>query len=362
MADLPRTADRFVPVPLPAGPEIVSVAGWSEQDLWLLNRANDVYRYDGRAARLVHPALCLTERPREFPNPFVEPMCRIAPLRDGVLAIGAQGGSNEIWAVRARLGPGERTDCVSEPIEPRVLAQSPTTAWLVATTQFCQVRWIQVLAGPRVPSPALQQACGGSEQRSTPITHLWMSLPQDVWAAGPRVWHYQGIGWQDRGAAPFEVIDLWANGRGSAWLLGKLGSEPPKPPVYGPSMLEEIEHDHPVGEAPEAAVARFDGARWRPVPVPEGFSAARVHGTAPDDVWFVGGPRAYQLDGRSLRQAAMPLDGVWDIHAVGDELWVVGYVQEPWRRAAPSDRQVVNEGDRRGAAVRLSRAAKEGGA
>jgi hypothetical protein len=112
--------------------------------------------------------------------------------------------------------------------------------------------------------------------------------PADVWSVGSgrTAWHWNGRGWAAT-ALPFEARLVTDPTGTDVWAVGtdrKTGAEPP-----------------PHEDAPDArqpATARWDGTRWRRVPIPTALTlnggydfSSRITSTtvvAPGEVWATG--------------------------------------------------------------------------
>jgi len=155
----------------------------------------------------------------------------------------------------------------------------------------------------------------GSELDSA-LIGVWGSSEHDVWAvggdtgSGPLVVHWDGTSMQ---RVPTGTTgDLW-------WVFGFEGG-----PVF-------------VGGA-GGVIARYDGSAFTPMPTPGTATVFGLWGTAPDDMWAVGGTEggadgafAWHLDANGWAEApGFPADladhsALWKVWgSASDDAWLVG--------------------------------------
>ena len=186
------------------------------------------------------------------------------------------------------------------------------------------------------------------------VRTLWGSTPDDVWAGSDRgrLFHWDGARWVAMGAPkPFKVMGIsgldaddvfavavgtWSphgstpallHYDGSAWsLVSDEGSAGTFADLWVVSATEIWAAVTRVGQPPLSwcEVHRWDGSTWSVV---DGDSHCTLGGTAPDDIWAVGGkPDASHWDGAAWSEVSAGTDEeLYDIwgpsHA---EVWAVG--------------------------------------
>jgi hypothetical protein len=126
---------------------------------------------------------------------------------------------------------------------------------------------------------------------------LWGSAPNDVWAVGDWIQHYDGKSWSP--VATPEGVSLshvWGSGPNDVWAVGN-------------------------------SILHFDGSMWNPSPGAPGGYFYGVWGSGPNDVWAVGqGMSIVHWDG--AKWSALPSPTKFDLYAVWgsgpNDVWAVG--------------------------------------
>ncbi|MCX4992818.1 MULTISPECIES: hypothetical protein [unclassified Streptomyces] len=209
------------------------------------------------------------------------------------------------------------------------------------------------------PSPSAKEGAWkiaySSKEDNAELRALSVASDRDAWAVGLAGddWdktffvHYDGREWRDYDAAAdlpklsrLSLVELASSGPGNTWLFGT---------------------DNPVGtEDVTPAIARWDGSRWRDVPLPprmtDQVKDAAVF--APDDVWLLTGTRAGELPGQwpveeqtvwhwtgaHWTEVRLPARADAIAGRAPDDIWAVGSApgaqvstgSSPGRRAAPA--------------------------
>jgi hypothetical protein len=192
-------------------------------------------------------------------------------------------------------------------------------------------------------------ACGGSSwsgQDLPPgvvgLSTVWAFAPNDVWAGGTKVLHYDGASWQPVavpsgggveqmwGAAP---DDLWAvdgssvlRWQGSSWTMVPMGSGSL---TAGPDVVFGFSPtDLWVGGAINGEVAHYDGVMWTKY-ITQVVEVRGIWGAATDDVWAIGLQGFSHWNGSSWSSvsvsAAVDVESIWG--TAHDDVWAVGLFQ-----------------------------------
>ncbi len=182
---------------------------------------------------------------------------------------------------------------------------------------LCAVFGLGILVGTLAPPRAATAAPGAL---APGVWHAEMGdfrrlvsavafAPDDVWAAGDGIVHFDGSAWRQVLAPPhptFNAIDgvapdqLWAAGEagsspcetvgmlyrydGTRWLPESSGTHAP---LYDLDMRTAAD-GWAVGGIGVGVVVRYDGRAWRLADSPEVHGLRAVHAVAADDVWAVG--------------------------------------------------------------------------
>jgi hypothetical protein len=132
------------------------------------------------------------------------------------------------------------------------------------------------------------------------------SAPNDVWAVGDGILHWNGSAWSRNQSANFPPLNaVTAISTIDAWAVG------------------------------DAGIWHWDGSTWHSVPGPAGILYKGIAAISPTDIWAVGGTggigphqRAVHWDGQAW--TADPLDEFGTLYAVtarnSGDVWAVGTV------------------------------------
>jgi hypothetical protein len=132
------------------------------------------------------------------------------------------------------------------------------------------------------------------------VGSVWGSGPDDVWAVGPDVWHWDGQAWAQQPGFSFQANAVWGWGPGDVWTVGTGGM-----------------------------AAHEDALGWHEMPTGTVNDLLAVWGSGPGDVWAVGTRGTIvHWDGTAwAAPAGAPaggtyLDGVWG--ADPTDVWIAG--------------------------------------
>jgi hypothetical protein len=178
--------------------------------------------------------------------------------------------------------------------------------------------------------------------------HVWGRAADDVWVLGNKVMHWNGTIWTERSPSEpkywsdihaISADDAWmvasdgsvAHWDGSTWTATKIGDQNTLLSSVWMSGTDDV---WAVGDF-MGHIWRFDGTSWQDMGAPLEFPGQQIHavwGSAPDDVWFGGGPgregtaRLVHWDGQSFNIAQrLDYGDIRQIHGNGpNDFWVVG--------------------------------------
>jgi hypothetical protein len=134
-----------------------------------------------------------------------------------------------------------------------------------------------------------------------PINGLWGSAPNDIWAIGGAILHFDGSSWSPvTTPASVSLNGVWGSGPNDVWAVGasilhfdgaSWAASPGTPPgpfyaVWGSGPTDVWA----VGQA--GVITHWDGATWSAVPSPTKYDLYAVWGSGPTDVWAVGNMHA----------------------------------------------------------------------
>jgi hypothetical protein len=174
------------------------------------------------------------------------------------------------------------------------------------------------------------------------IFDLWGSGPDDVYAAGERLLHYDGEVWEyvDVPERSFKDVsgrahdDVIAVGRrddclrfdGTAWTRIQIGDDT----NYSAVWMAELSEDVFAGSM-EGSIYRFDGASWAKIASLKTSAVTDIWGSSAGNVWVVGGDNGtiVHYDGSEWRSFGDDFEArsIWgtgpnDVYAAGDApLW-----------------------------------------
>ncbi len=176
--------------------------------------------------------------------------------------------------------------------------------------------------------------------------------PDDVWAVGWGIYHYDGKTWTDmttpelsgygtamRAVAAVARDDVWAvgvNGRvahfdGKTWRgeqldVARVSKTPDVKGYY--NLIDVVAWPGEVWVTASASeYYRFDGKSWAVVPVPEvrPRTFQQVWGTSPKDVWSIGG-RMDHFDGARWDTSTILPASVREAHgSAPNDVWAAGW-------------------------------------
>lgn len=163
----------------------------------------------------------------------------------------------------------------------------------------------------------------GSVGRLSTLHDAWGSSYADVFAVGDYgdILHFDGIRWTEMSSGTSSSLEgVWGSGSRDVWAVG-----------------------HPTTDILSGSLFHYDGVAWRtvPLPLPGPVPLHHVWGSAPDDVFAVGGfGRVLHFDGRawSVMESGTTrhLFGVWgssakNVYAVGQAGTVLHFDGAAWR-------------------------------
>lgn len=156
--------------------------------------------------------------------------------------------------------------------------------------------------------------CGGSdasdgwERQSIPETRfihaIWAFSPDDVWASGDKLLHFDGASWTESSNPAFGFVDLWGFAPDS--LYGVSGSK----------------------------LWYWNGSVWTPTPVGEDSVLQAVWGTSRTDLWVAGANNSetYHFDGSTWQLYRTQAVSIIDLWGSGsNDVWQVGQVGQLYR-------------------------------
>jgi len=176
----------------------------------------------------------------------------------------------------------------------------------------------------------------GAIMSTTSVTNgvaaVWGSGPDDVWAMGMDVMHWDGVGWSAIEGPPFVVADIWGSGPTNVWAVGGGGGiahwdgdawksyvSPTTRALHGVwgSSAKDV-----WAAGDNGALAHFDGDAWSSQDVPAvADTLTTIAGTAPDDIWAVSDRASiYHYDGVSWTPVR---------NTLAPETQLVGLIAEP---------------------------------
>ncbi|MBI5502807.1 MAG: putative metal-binding motif-containing protein [Deltaproteobacteria bacterium] len=127
------------------------------------------------------------------------------------------------------------------------------------------------------------------------LTHMWGSGPDDVWAVGNGVWHFDGSTWtQDTTLAFYGIGDVYGTSRTDVWVAGSGVINHWNGTGWRPTLTGSTDTLSAVWAAsPTDAWAvgyngvsmHWDGTAWNRVETGTTSNLIAVWGAAPDDVW-----------------------------------------------------------------------------
>lgn len=178
--------------------------------------------------------------------------------------------------------------------------------------------------------------------------HIWGRAADDVWVLGNKVMHWNGTIWTERSPAEprnwvnihaIAANDAWmvandgnvAHWDGTTWTVSKVGDSNTFLTNIWMSATNDV---WAIGEF-MGLIWRFDGTSWEDMGAPLEFPGQQIRavwGSAPNDVWFGGGPgregaaRLVHWDGQEFSIAhLLDYGAIRDIHGNGpNDFWVVG--------------------------------------
>jgi hypothetical protein len=243
-------------------------------------------------------------------------------------------GPNDVWVVGASLdglaGIGfhwngtswTRADVGSMPPMWAVSGQGADDVWTVAdhgaVARWDGSTWRSTTAGTDAslnavwiggPDDVWTAAYPGTVQHwngsawstgtsaSQGIRGLWGSAPNDIWAVGGAILHYDGTSWSSASTPDGVILNrVWGSGPNDVWAVGGAllhfdGT------TWTASSFALSEYVYDVwGSGPSdvwavgqgSSILHWDGTTWSPVTSPTKFDLYAVWGSGPTDVWAVG--------------------------------------------------------------------------
>jgi hypothetical protein len=323
-APLPEEQASVPPLKLRA------IHGRGPRDVWILTADAVVIHDDGQRVVGQYPKVCGWGDGNLEGGPFGTFLVNILADRNRVRVLGM---SRDPWSrigtdLTATLTPPGTWKCEARGLAPSFVSSSGDHTWKLADNNDDGACRLRALGGPCAPipwwAPSYHEPSGDSVDAGVHFEHLFMRGLDDGWLVhsdeSRRKWllRYNGVAWAPVGQLDegVRVVDLWADEEGHAWLVAQRDKQP------------------------ENEVYRTDAQGLHPLPVPASFSASRVSGTGPRDVWFGGGgARTYQWDGARLREGAAPFEAIDMWSSPGGEVWLLGEREAartaPLREAIP---------------------------
>jgi hypothetical protein len=123
---------------------------------------------------------------------------------------------------------------------------------------------------------------------------IWASAIDDVWVAGPGLWHWDGATWSEVDlGGPATLRDVWGSAADDVWVL-----------------------------TADDVVLHFDGSSWSQ-DTPSASTLQEGCANASDDVWMRGASGLFHHDGVTWSPADAA-GGVSDIFCDGQDVWLIG--------------------------------------
>ncbi len=158
---------------------------------------------------------------------------------------------------------------------------------------------------------------------------IWGSGPNDVWAAGNQILHFDGHDWERAPVFPTELLTaIWGTGRDDVWVVGENTSfhydgHAWAQVLVGGNAVWGTRRDD-VWIVGDGFAIHWDGRAWRRELVAPGLRA--ITGTARDDIWTASSENVYHFDGESWSPTPPPVNaGVGSLVAPArGKVWLLG--------------------------------------
>jgi hypothetical protein len=92
------------------------------------------------------------------------------------------------------------------------------------TLAGADVAGLDFLARPRPACGPVGLASQNPLPHGTPLWALWGAAPDDVWAAGDVLLHWDGTRWREGTACSDYLLGLWGSGPDDVWAVGEAGT------------------------------------------------------------------------------------------------------------------------------------------
>jgi hypothetical protein len=275
--------------PRPSGYLMLSVAGTSNADIWIVGDRSPALRFDGTTWSTVPTAMAFTERLWSFSPTDVWAVGEKVSHFDGVA-----------FTPVPEAGPGAID----------IWASSPNDIYI---TVGSQARHFDGQAWTDLPVGGL---------------HVDGSGPDDVWIAeNETLWHFDGVSFSPE--PPFEdgfIADVAVAARNDVWVASF------------------------VSQTFSFVIRHFDGTAWSVVnELPIEFRVQSISATGPNDVWVTGrdlffGSFVIHWDGQSF-ESEVGLPQIRTVERVGSDYFAVGDDGKVFRRtAADSPWREISDG------------------
>ncbi|MBI5535815.1 MAG: hypothetical protein HY898_24060 [Deltaproteobacteria bacterium] len=310
----------MVSIALPVKDPLLSVAGTSGDDVWMVTSGNNVLRWDGRSVRIAARGACAY---KGDPQNTVAAYCAprfgaIAVTRDEILLGGRICDDNgSLTPYLAKLTRGGKVTCDCRPRPPGGV-QSGLLARGSSMLHF-GYGYLTGLDGTPLPVPL---------DNDLPLLQSIAAFPSllGLWGASDRsLARFNGLAWVQGPDAPFPVASLWVDDQSTAWAISAGGR----------------------------SLAQLKGSEWTVLPVPPGFEASHMEGSSSTDVWFFGPDQVTQWDGQRYRRAqslVRDVESTWRDPA--GAIWVVG-------GSVPRDDGLMIPPESKGVAIRVPSTAEQ---
>ncbi|HUS31553.1 MAG TPA: hypothetical protein VMZ53_23770 [Kofleriaceae bacterium] len=210
----------------------------------------------------------------------------VTPTFPDLLYAVTGSGPNDVWAVGQSGIVVHSTNGSSwTEITPRPFSTDLFAAWSPGPNKLiaCGNGVVIEFDGQDWSGHSIDGSCSG----------IWGSAPNDVWAVGSHIWHYDGTTWTQlpSSPAPDGLFEIWGSGKNDVWAAGRNG-----------------------------AVVHYDGATWTSIDTVAVGLLTTLWGTAPNDIWMAGQLGAvttvYHYDGIGWLEVDVAASSDW-ISAIG---------------------------------------------